>query len=86
MKARFKEYVKWGDLTFEDGGVYDLDEMFLARLRRTYKIELVKEKVEQPEAPEAFKPVATFIGPLPDGHDDLAIAKPFKKPIKKKKK
>jgi hypothetical protein len=83
----------WYTLTFEAGKVYDIDEMLYPRLLRTGKFipakeipEEVEPEVEQPEAPEAFKPVATSFEPLPET-DDLAkpLAKPAAKPVIKRK-
>jgi len=85
MKVRFLEYVKWGELIFEAGEVYDVDEMFLARLQRNYK--LVKEQgaVEQPDKPTLVdsEPAVTAL-PSPET-DDLAM-KPIKTVTKPKRK
>lgn len=69
MEARFLRDVIAYDLLFEAGKVYDLDEGVYQRFMRDGSIEKavkVKQAVEQPEAPVAFKPVATVIEPLPD--------------------
>ena len=73
MKAKCLISTVWYTLTFEAGEVYDIDEMLYPRLIRTGKFQPYKEtvkvipeepEVEQPEAPEALKPVATS-KPLP---------------------
>jgi hypothetical protein len=94
MKAECLISTVWYTLTFEAGRVYDIDEMLYPRLIRSGKFipakeipEEVEPEVEQPEAPEAFKPVATFM-PLPET-DDLAkpmVNKPVAKPVVKRKK
>ena len=79
MKAKCLISTEWYTLTFEAGEVYDIDEMLYPRLIRSGKFQPYKEtvkvlepEVEQPEAPAAFKPVATSFKPLP-------ITKPKKK-------
>jgi hypothetical protein len=96
MKAKCLISTVWYTLTFEAGKVYDIDEMLYPRLIRSGKFipakedipEEVEPEVEQPETPEKddFKPVATFIEPLPET-DDLAkeVSKPIIKPVVKRK-
>jgi len=75
MLAKFLTFVNWWETAYEEGKVYDLDPVIFARLLRAGSVEPYKEtvkdipeevepEVEQPEAPVALKPVATFV-PLP---------------------
>jgi hypothetical protein len=76
MEGKFLKRVQWYDVLFEVGKVYDLDNMIYDKFIRQHIIEpVIKEtvkvlpeevepEVEQPEAPEALKPVVTS-KPLP---------------------
>ena len=78
MKAKFIRRYVWYEKRYKAGDVADLPQGIYDYLLADDAIEPAEVAVEQPEAPERVKPVATVKEPLPK-HLGVKIPRKYKK-------